>query len=86
MSQVITISDFIYNYDPISDPMTDAIMLGTSDIERVSSAFQANPQKVWTMVEEQGVQTIIPGMLRTDEVGYFICNIARDNDDIVVNM
>lgn len=88
MLREITINDFIYNYDPISDSISDAIMLGTDhqNLANVQLMFKDNPMKVWTLVEKNGQEIIVPGMLIGQEIGFFICNIARDDDDIVVSL
>ena len=87
---IITFENFEETYKPIKNPFVqdssyDGYMFETYGVELTHVREQDN-KNIWTIVDCDNEETwIIPGYHVVNRLGYILCNIPWESEDIQVN-
>lgn len=78
---------WVETYRPIRNEIDtnasfDGLMFETFGAEHdfVAGIAQQDPNKVWTLREEDGVMAVTPGMGFVNRLGYFVTEVAAGDD------
>ena len=88
----ISEDEFFSRYRPVKNSIStendawDNTFFDTYGAERehVRSVAQENPLRVWTLLECESGDRIVPGMHFVNCVGYFITEVPAENKEIEV--
>jgi hypothetical protein len=87
---IISYEKFVDDFEPYTNTMSDDRGYNNTMYETFSPEIDhvkaQNPEYIWTLIDgENNNSWIIPGFHIVDRIGYFICQIAWTNEDIIVN-